>query len=275
MQRHHSRFGSRWTARLLAMVLLGLPVLSVGLASPAAAWGGGDYGGGYNTTPCPSGTAAVTNISFVINATTRVVTLGGNARSGLSVTATFDIAKNCKNIQVSLAAYRAPSATYDRNTASQQVLFDSSTGTFSPVTHTLQIFVPAGCFQVDFVLGPVITKLGPANTSNFYGDQNRLIDHDNNCTNNGPPQAPGCVLTAVLDGPPKQLVVTVQDSTSGLKSIAVTTLTNATVAVPTFTPGSAQSYVVVATKIDPTQTAYLGLQVTNMAGLITDCDPPF
>jgi hypothetical protein len=256
------------------MVLLALPLATISLAGPAAAWGGGgDYGGGYGPT-CPSATGAITKISYVVNGTTTVTTLGGHVQSGVSVTATYTVAAACKNIQASLASYRAPAATYDRNTASQQVLFDSATGTFSAGgSHTFQIFVPAGCFQVDFVLGSVITHLGPANTNNFYGDQGRLIDHDNNCTS-PPPAAPKCDLTAVLDGPPKQLQVTVQDAGAGLQSIVVTTLTNATVVVPTFTVGTAQALVVVATKVDQTQTAYLGLQVTNLAGLVTNCDPP-
>jgi hypothetical protein len=32
-------------------------------------------------------------------------------------------------------------------------------------------------FQVDFVRGAVLTTLGPSNTTNYYGDQGRLIDH--------------------------------------------------------------------------------------------------
>jgi hypothetical protein len=278
--------GLRWPARLLTVALVALPMFSVGMASPAFAgggggggWGGGGWGDGNHHTPpppptCPSGTAAVTNVSFVINGTTTVTTLGGHVQSGVSVTANYTIATACQNIQVSLAAYRAPAATYDRNTANQQVLFDQATATSSTGPRSLQIFVPAGCFQVDFVLGSIITQLGPANTHNFYGDQGRLIDHDNNCTG-PPPTAPRCDLTGIITGPPKQLQVTVQDTGAGLQSIVVTTLTNATVVVPTFTPGSAQALVVVATKVDQSQGAYLGLEVTNTAGLVTDCDPPF
>lgn len=32
-------------------------------------------------------------------------------------------------------------------------------------------------FQVDFVRGAPLTTLGPSNTTNYYGDQGRLIDH--------------------------------------------------------------------------------------------------
>lgn len=262
-----SRFGSRWSARLLAIVLVAVPVLSLGLATPAAAWSSGPT--------CPSGIAAVTNISYVINGTATFSSLGGHVISGSTVTANFTIAPGCKNVQVSLASYRAPAPTYDRNTASQQVLFDSATGTFAAGFHTLQVFVPAGFFQVDFVLGAAITQLGPASSHNFYGDQGRLIDHDNGGKTGQSGQLPACDLTAIITGPPKQLQVTVQDSGFGLQTIVVTSLVNATVVVPPFTIGTAQSLVVVATKIDESQTAYLGLRVTNIAGGITDCDPPY
>jgi len=252
---------------LLSVVLVALPVLGIGLASPAAAWTSGPT--------CPSGKAAVTQISFVINGATTFSTLGGHVQSGGSVTANFTIAAGCTSVQVSLASYRAPAPTYDRNTASQQVLFDSATGTFAAGPHTLQIFVPAGFFQVDFVLGAAITQLGPASSHNFYGDQGRLIDHDNGGRTGPVGQTPACDLTAIITGPPKQLQVTVGDTGFGLQSIQVTSLVNATVVVPPFTIGTAQSLLVVATKIDETQTAYLGLRVTNLAGGITDCDPPY
>jgi hypothetical protein len=67
--------------------------------------------------------------------------------------------------------------------------------------------------------------------------------------------------------------ITVQDSTSGLQSVVVTQNTNATVSVPTFTPGTTSPVVVTATKTDQSQSAEVALQVTNLAGGVTNCDP--
>ncbi|MBV9171474.1 MAG: hypothetical protein JOZ81_15465, partial [Chloroflexi bacterium] len=88
-----------------------------------------------------------------------------------------------------------------------------------------------------------------------------------------PPPAPSCALTATLDGPPAQIQITVQDTTSGLQTVAVTLATNATVDVPSFPAGTTSPVVVTATKVDQTQGAEVALQVTNMAGQVTSCDP--
>lgn len=84
---------------------------------------------------------------------------------------------------------------------------------------------------------------------------------------------PACDPTAIIEGPPRQLQVTVRDQASGVASIQVTLLVNATVAVPAFTAGTTAPLVVTATKSDPAQASNLGLRVTNVAGGVTDCDP--
>jgi hypothetical protein len=84
---------------------------------------------------------------------------------------------------------------------------------------------------------------------------------------------PSCVLTAVINGPPKQLQITANDSGTGLASIVPTTAINATVIVPAFTPGTTGLILVTATKIDQAQSAQVALRVTDVAGNITDCDP--
>jgi hypothetical protein len=84
---------------------------------------------------------------------------------------------------------------------------------------------------------------------------------------------PICALTAVIGGPPKQIQVTVQDLSSGLGSIQVTTSTNATTVVPGFTPGTNSAVVVTATKIDQTTGSRIALTVTSVAGVVTTCDP--
>jgi hypothetical protein len=84
---------------------------------------------------------------------------------------------------------------------------------------------------------------------------------------------PACALTSVVAGPPKQLKITVGDTGSGLKSVVVTTATNASVQVPTFTVGTTSSIVVTATKTNQAIAAGVALKVTDVAGNVTNCDP--
>jgi hypothetical protein len=84
---------------------------------------------------------------------------------------------------------------------------------------------------------------------------------------------PSCALAAVIAGPPKQLQITVQDSDGGLKSIAATTISNATVAIPAFTTGTTSPVVVTATKIDQATGATVTLEATDLAGNVNTCDP--
>jgi MYXO-CTERM domain-containing protein len=88
-----------------------------------------------------------------------------------------------------------------------------------------------------------------------------------------PPAPPSCALTQVIAGPPKQLQITVQDSTVGIQSIQVTDSTNASVAVPAFTPGDTSAMLVVATKTDQSQGAHVALSITGVDGQVTNCDP--
>jgi hypothetical protein len=93
---------------------------------------------------------------------------------------------------------------------------------------------------------------------------------------NAPPvdtTPPSCALTNVVAGPPKQLQITVQDSGSGLASIAVTASTNASTPVPAFAAGTTGPVVVTSTKLDQGRSAQVALRVTDAAGNVTDCDP--
>ncbi len=97
------------------------------------------------------------------------------------------------------------------------------------------------------------------------------------CTGSPPPPVdttpPACALTATLNGPPKQIQVTVQDSGSGLGSVQVTTSTNATTVVPPFASGTTGPVVVTATKINPSTGSSVALSVTDAAGNVMKCDP--
>lgn len=126
---------------------------------------------------CPTVAAAkIVDYAYTINAKSGVKKLDGNVKSGDKVEVEFTIAEGCQDIEISLVAYEASSDMFSEDTAEKQVLFDSDTGKFDEGTHTLEVDVPDCFFQVDFVRGPVITKLGPKGTNNFYGKQGRLID---------------------------------------------------------------------------------------------------
>ncbi len=86
---------------------------------------------------------------------------------------------------------------------------------------------------------------------------------------------PSCTLTAVIAGPPKVIQITVQDTGSGLNSVAVTTSTNAKTTVPKFTVGTTQPLVVTSTKTNQSLSSEVALKVTDVAGNVTNCDPIF
>jgi MYXO-CTERM domain-containing protein len=87
------------------------------------------------------------------------------------------------------------------------------------------------------------------------------------------PNPPSCSLTAVVAGPPKQLLITVQNPTAGLSAIEVTDSTNATTVVPLFPQGFKDPLVVTATKDDQTQGSSVALSITDVNGVVTTCDP--
>jgi hypothetical protein len=80
-------------------------------------------------------------------------------------------------------------------------------------------------------------------------------------------------LTSVLTGPPKAIKVTTRDTGSGLATITVTTHNNATVTVPQFSSGTKSAVVVTGTKINQTLASQVALQVKDVAGNTTNCDP--
>jgi hypothetical protein len=87
--------------------------------------------------------------------------------------------------------------------------------------------------------------------------------------------APTVDVVAVVPGPPKQVVISVQDTGSGLASVVVTNSTNATVFVPPFVNGTVDVLGVTATKLDESQPAIVGLTVTDVAGNVTMFDPVY
>ncbi len=84
---------------------------------------------------------------------------------------------------------------------------------------------------------------------------------------------PSCQLTSIVSGPPKQLIVTMQDAASGLQTIQVAAEVNTTVSIPSFTIGATTPVIVTATKVDQSQTSEVSFIVTNTAGTGISCDP--
>ncbi len=85
--------------------------------------------------------------------------------------------------------------------------------------------------------------------------------------------APSCRLTSIVNGPPKQLIVTMQDAASGLQTIQVAAAVNTTVSIPSFTVGATTPVTVTATKVNQSQSSEVAFTVTNTAGKSTSCDP--
>jgi hypothetical protein len=84
---------------------------------------------------------------------------------------------------------------------------------------------------------------------------------------------PTCMLTFMYPGPPAYIEVTGQDLGSGLATINVLAQDNANVNVPPFTPGTQEPVVVTATKINQELRSRVELEVRDVAGNITLCDP--
>lgn len=84
---------------------------------------------------------------------------------------------------------------------------------------------------------------------------------------------PVCRIDHLDPGPPARLHVLVQDAPAGIAEISVVQSQNTTVAVPPFSPGAVDPLTVVATKSDEAHGSAFTLQVDDMAGNRTVCDP--
>ncbi len=82
---------------------------------------------------------------------------------------------------------------------------------------------------------------------------------------------PTCFVSAVRAGPPKQLDLTAQDTGSGIATITVVSISNGTVSVPPFTPGTTSPVVITATKTNQSSPTVFNVDVTDVAGNTTRC----
>jgi hypothetical protein len=89
-------------------------------------------------------------------------------------------------------------------------------------------------------------------------------------------KAPSCALTASGIDPVTQkayIIVTVQDTGSGLASVNPTELHNAVLSIPPYAAGLTKPLQVKAIKQDQTIGAQVALEVDDVAGNVTNCDP--
>ena len=90
-----------------------------------------------------------------------------------------------------------------------------------------------------------------------------------------PPQAapPICRLFQVIDGPPKQVQILVQDPTTGIEDITVDISTNATVPHSKLLRGRRGPDPRDGTKLDQSLAAQIAITVTTVSGFTLTCDP--
>jgi Ice-binding-like len=84
---------------------------------------------------------------------------------------------------------------------------------------------------------------------------------------------PTCKLAGTVTGPPKQILISVQDTGSGLSSIAVTTSVNANTSVGVFGVGTTNLVTVTSTKVNQSKSSDVALKIFDIAGNSTVCDP--
>jgi hypothetical protein len=82
---------------------------------------------------------------------------------------------------------------------------------------------------------------------------------------------PTCALASVVPGPPQQVAITAQDTGSGLATVQVDVSANASVNIPSFSPGTTAPIENIATRIDPSQPGSVTLRLIDMAGNVTVC----
>jgi hypothetical protein len=120
----------------------------------------------------------VSKISYTIGSQT-FKTLRDSTGTGDSISVTFTVTHRGGE-QLTFASYESASANFSAGNAAQETLFSSATGFYLPGTYSLNINVPpSGFYQIDFVVGDVITQFGPAGSNISYTLEKRLIVQSN------------------------------------------------------------------------------------------------
>jgi hypothetical protein len=175
--RQHTRF-----VAVLLTVTATVSLFANGVATTGAYMtdsGSGSIGGSIGAVsngaavvavPTPSPTPTTACVQDATSVVSHALAIHGSVATGSLTVA------DCTGLVVSLVSYQAPSATFSEATASPEVVFDSTTLTLDGGAQQLHVNVPGCYFDVDLVVGSVITQLGPAGSGNFYGAQGRLLD---------------------------------------------------------------------------------------------------
>jgi hypothetical protein len=132
--------------------------------------------------------------------------------------------------------------------------------------------VPAGSYTVTaFFLGQIPYGNGLVATVT----DDRYLPSSVRTTLVFSPNPPSCDLTSsgIDDQGRRFIEVTVRDATSGLASISIIEQNNIIVSVPVFANGIQRALIVRGTKVNQSLSSQLGLEVVNVAGKVTDCDP--
>jgi len=142
---------------------------------------------------------AVNKITFTVTdakgVTRTVADLKGNTHAGDTVTANFRVANGSGQVSLSLVAYTTSGpAKGFAGPATDPVMSQVTTATFSPGQHALSITLPNDFYQVDFVVGAPIAQLTQAPSNLNYQAQDRLLSQDNGG------QAPIPAAPATLSG---------------------------------------------------------------------------
>jgi hypothetical protein len=202
----------------------------------AANGGSRSCGSGGTANTCASSSPQLSNVSYLLGGTTTVTNLRGHAASGEVVKATFTVPANC-SMQLSLASYKAPLPYFTRQSAPQQVLFQSQTGTFTGGVHSLSVTTPTCMYQVDFVHGAVLTTLGSTPASDY---EDRLISADNGGTTS-------CSATTSTPTPTATPTPTPHSTPTPTATPTATPHTTVTTPTPSAPTGSVQAVHTTAT----------------------------
>jgi hypothetical protein len=188
--------------------------------------------GGTTSAACASSNPQLSNVTYLIGGTTTVTDLRGHAGQGKTVKATFTVPANC-SMQLSLASYTAPLPYFTRQSAPQQVLFQSATsptGGFTAGVHSLSVTLPTCMYQVDFVHGAVLTTLGSTPGTDY---EDRLISADNGGTASCSATSPTPTATPTPTSTPTPTPTSTPTSTPTATPTPHTTATTPTPSAPT------------------------------------------